>query len=262
MKKLDTHEFTRLLQNPNSISKIVPHGNSWFFTINFFTTELSTGIGLNNSNQFKQTWELVEFVPEGFKFMMWGEAPAPHNGFINTMQHEGKNLIVETKDLIDFLKWLILSDFKNFHNSNFELRNLKNCQVLNSFFNTKEEFLPEYISNISKFNGQRVLLDLLFPEYFEFPANTLVNDFSRVMNAQKNELSLKKSFAGNLSTSRNEIKINNNSADFPADYEFEKDFELILTQSKCCLLIKYIDKKRNQIFEIPINSFQLIPPFS
>lgn len=262
MNKLDTKQFKALLSNPNSISKIVPHENNWFFTIDFHATELSTGIGLNDAKQFKQTWELVEAVPGGFKFMMWGEAPAPHNGFVNTQHHEGKNLIVDTTDIINLLKWLCLSDFKNFHCSNFEIRNMKICQGISSFFNTKEEFSTEHIENISKYNGQRVLFELLFPEYFQFPANTLKNDFSKVLNSQKNELSLKKIFAGNLTTSSNEIKIENNSVDFPADYVFEKNFELTITLSKCCLLIKYIDKKSKQIFELPINSFQLIPPIA
>jgi hypothetical protein len=258
MKKIETNEFNNLLRNTNSISKIVPNGNSWFFTINFFATELSTGIGLNDTKYYNQTWELVEAVPEGFKFMMWGEAPAPHNGFTNTLNHEGKNLIVGITDVINLLKWLCLSDFKNFHGSNFEIKNLRNCQGISSFFNTKEEFTKEHIENIIKYNGQRVLFELLFPEYFQFPVNTLKNDFSKVLNLHKNEMSLIKRFAGNLTTSSNEIKIENNSVDFPADYEFEKDFKLTITQTKSCLLIKYFDKKSEQIFEIPINSFQLI----
>jgi len=264
MKRLDNKQFHEMLNNPNSISKICTQDNGWFFTIDFFATEFSTGVGSNEIKLIKQTWELIDSVSDCFKFMMWGQEPASHNQYVNTLHHEGKNILIGLLDIINLLKRLCFLDINSYQKANFELKNLRNCKGISSFFNTQEQFSLDYINNIKLFNGKKVLLELFFPEYFQFPNNLLKNDFSKVMKidnySRENRISLKKLFAGNLTSSPNALIIDNNSNDFPKDYEFESNFELTITQTKGCLQMKYFDKNRENVIELPINSFQLIPP--
>jgi hypothetical protein len=263
MKRLNTKQFNDLLNNPNAGFNICNFENNVFFTINFYATELNTGIGINDAKIFKQTWELIDTVSDSFRFMMWGQEPAQHNQFINTLHHEGKNMLIGIEDIIKTLKGLCLPDLNNSDTANFELKTLRICQGVSTFFNTLEEYSIEYINDINKYNGKRVLIELFFPKSFQFPLKTIKNDFCREMNvgfnSHETNVFYKKSFVGNLFISPVEIKIDNNSNEFPEDYEFEKDFTLSITQCSCCLQMKFFDKKLKQSFELPIESFNLVP---
>jgi hypothetical protein len=67
----------------------------------------------------------VVAVPGGIKFMMWREVPALCNLFTNTTLNERMYLTSGTNDLKNIIKWLCFSDFKIFHSSNFEIKNLR-----------------------------------------------------------------------------------------------------------------------------------------
>ncbi len=261
MKKLTKEQFRTLANNPLSVNKISLHQKQWFYTINLFATEASTGLGVNNVNVFKQTWELIDKSSNLFVFTMWGENPSPNNSFINSLHHEGKRLAIESEAIIELIKMSCLKEFQNPNNTDFELKNLRNCQVLSSLFNKFDDFPISYIENISKLNGQRGLIEVFFPDYFVFPPNSLKNDFSKAANLDSSSgkyLALKKKrFSGNLSVSPKLIKIHNNSSEFPEDYNCEKDFDLSISQNRCCLQINYNDMFNNISFELPIESFNL-----
>lgn len=264
MKRLDSKHFNNLISNPNSFNKIVSHENSWFFTLDLYASEFSTGIGLNDVKLIKQTWELIDSTSDCFRFMMWGQEPAPHNEYVNTLHHEGKYMLIGIADIINLLKHLCYIDVNSLPKTNFELKNLRNCQGISTFFNTQEQFSLDYINNIRLFNGKKVLMELFFPGNFQFPNNLLKNNFSKVLKidsySHENRICNKKMLAGNLTASSTSLVIDNNSSDFPENYEFESNFELTIVQTKSCLQMKYIDKNRKTLIELPIDSFQLIPP--
>ncbi len=266
MNIMTSDQFAFLTSNPKTFYKIVEHENAWFYTIDIYNTEESSGIGRDNTRIIKQTWELIDYVPSiqnkngHFLLKMWGEEPSPYNGFTNTIQHEGKSILAPEDDVIFRLNMLVLQNITQNSSTDFKLINYRNCQGIRDFYQNDIVFPKGQLDELRQYNGQNLIFEILVHPEFKFPGNTIANNFSKTsiinMETQTEKILSKKMFSGNIQVLDNKINILNsgNNTNMP-------DTNYLIELKFCRAGHHFIFKSNDTDYqtEFIIDSFSVIP---
>jgi hypothetical protein len=132
MKSFSKNSLINLINTTDSDIVVAITNVSRYFTIRLNTTEYNTGIGEDNTMNFIQHWELVEYETSDsgdyFIFRMMGYPPIPLNNFIDTLRFEGKQFRVSTEEIME-----IINNLKAQGIEKYQTKNLKLISVLNDY---------------------------------------------------------------------------------------------------------------------------------
>ncbi len=266
MNILSNSQFAFLTSNPKTFYKIVEHENEWFYTIDIYNTEHSSGIGIDKVRIIKQTWELMNYLPPSqnndghFHFKMWGEEPSRYNNFTNTLQHEGKSIFALENEVIFRLNMLILQSITQNSFSDFTLNNYRNCQGIRNIYSQYSELPKDILDNIMTFEGQPALFEILVHPAFKFPENTIANNFSKTSVINKETLTgqilSKKMFFGTIHVTGNQFQIQNTGSNSNLP---DKNYVITIKICKAGYHFKFISNESNYQTEFIIDSFSFIP---
>ena len=137
MKVFQHEEFIDLLMRDNSIVKLPEHGNGYYFMIIVNTSEIETGIGMDNV-PFEQNWELFEEMRMNnilyFIFKMWGQLPGNLKIEKDVSQYEGKIFAVPANTIMSILNKIAPQDPQRFN-----IVNLKKTQTIGKYIKIEQE---------------------------------------------------------------------------------------------------------------------------